>query len=73
MPKRPTRFEILIPQAMKEAEAEHAVEPPSSSYQVSGRFCPASWMVAPFSVSFALSRTGPAGKHRDREQSGIVR
>jgi hypothetical protein len=67
MPRRPTRFEILIPQVMKEAEADDAVEPPSSGYQVSGRFCPASWMAAPFSVSFALNRIGPAGKRRDRD------
>lgn len=34
MPKRPTRFEILIPQLMKEAEAEDASEPPLSHQPV---------------------------------------
>lgn len=29
MPRRPTRFETLIPQILKEAEVDDAVEPPN--------------------------------------------
>ena len=52
MPRRPTRFEILIPQLMKEAEAGDVAEPPSSGYQVSCKFDMENWSVTAFSVSF---------------------
>ena len=52
MPRRPTRFEILIPQLMKDAEAGDVAEPPPSEYQVSGRFYLENWQVTAFSVSF---------------------
>lgn len=51
MPRRPTRFEILIPQLTKEAEADDAAEPPSQGYQVTGRFHPDSWPMSSVSVS----------------------
>jgi hypothetical protein len=52
MPRRPTRFEILIPQLMKEAEADDMAEPPLSGYQVSGKLDMENWPVTAFSVSF---------------------
>jgi hypothetical protein len=52
MPRRPTRFEILIPQVMKEAEAGDVAEPPLSGYQVSGKLDMENWPVTAFSVSF---------------------
>jgi hypothetical protein len=53
MPRRPTRFEILIPQLTKEAEADDAAEPPSQGYQVTGRFHPDSWPMSSVAVSVA--------------------
>jgi hypothetical protein len=52
MPRRPTRFEILILQLMKDAEVGDVAEPPPSEYRVSGRFHLESWQVTAFSVSF---------------------
>ena len=60
MPRRPTRFEILIPQLMKEAEVGDVAEPPSSGYQAIGRFDLGNWSVTPLSVSFILTER-PAG------------
>jgi hypothetical protein len=50
MPRRPTRFEILVPQIMKEAEARESAEPPSG-YPVNGQFVPAWRVTVPFVLS----------------------
>ena len=60
MPRRPTRFDIVISQLMKEAEDGDVGEPPLSGYQVGGKFYSVNGLAKSRSIAAAYKNAPPA-------------